>query len=103
MGICDRIHRALAVDLPVSVLLERGTVKALAALVDELRSGTANTTWSSVVLIQPNGSRPPIFCVSGSAAIPSRFAISPICLSRTAVLRLAVPGSGRVGTPLGLR
>lgn len=73
VGICDRIHRALAVDLPVSVLLERGTVKALAALVDELRSGTANTTWSSVVPIQPNGSRPPIFCVSGVGGNPLAF------------------------------
>ena len=71
--ICDGIHRALAVDLPVSVLLDRRTVRALAAFVDELSSGTVETTWSTVVPIQPNGTRPPIFCVSGIGGNPMAF------------------------------
>lgn len=71
--VCDRIHRELAVDLPVSVLLERRTVKALAALVDELHSGAADVSWSSVVPIQPNGTCPPIFCVSGIGGNPLAF------------------------------
>lgn len=71
--ICDRIHRVLAVDLPVSVLLDRRTIKHLAAHIDGLRSGTVRTKWSTVVPIQPHGFRPPIFCVSGIGGNPMAF------------------------------
>jgi thioesterase domain-containing protein len=71
--ICNRIHRALHVDLAVSVLLENRTIADLAAYIDSLKAGSAIDVWSSVVPIQPHGQLPPIFCVSGIGGNPFTF------------------------------
>lgn len=71
--ICDRIHRSLAVDLPVSALLDQRTIRELASYIDGLHSGSESQEWSSVVPVQPNGSRTPIFCVSGIGGNPMTF------------------------------
>lgn len=71
--ICDRIHRTLALDLPVSALLEQRTIRALASYTAERSRGSVSPKWSSVVPIKPNGSRPPMFCVSGIGGNPMTF------------------------------
>jgi len=48
--------------LPLSVLFERATVEHLA---ERLRQAAGTSPWSSLVPIQPEGSRPPFFCVHG--------------------------------------
>jgi thioesterase domain-containing protein/acyl carrier protein len=54
------IENALGAHLPMATIFEAPTVEQLAAILD--REGwTPN--WSSLVAIQPGGSRPPFFCV----------------------------------------
>jgi amino acid adenylation domain-containing protein len=71
--ICNRIHRALHVDLAVSALLENRTIADLAAYIDTLTNGSTTQGWSSVVPIQPHGQLSPIFCVSGIGGNPLTF------------------------------
>lgn len=82
VAICDRIHRQLGVDLPVSALVDRRTVRELASHVEDLRSGVTSQEWSSVVPIQPDGSQPPIFCVSGIGGNPMNFVELAAALGR---------------------
>lgn len=71
--ICDRIHRALAVDLPVAALLDHRTISDLSAHIDGLRAAGGAQQWSSVVPISVGGSDPAIFCVSGIGGNPMTF------------------------------
>lgn len=71
--ICDQIHQIFGVELPVSAVLEKPSVEQLAGFIDGLRSGVVSQIWTSVVPIQPNGSLPPIFCVSGNGGNPMSF------------------------------
>jgi aspartate racemase len=49
-------------SLPLSTLFQAPTVEKLAEI---LRQGGWSPSWSSLVPIQPGGSRPPFFCVHG--------------------------------------
>lgn len=57
------IEKAFNVKLPLATLFEAPTVEELARLV---RQDAAESDWSSLVPIQPLGSRPPFFCVHGA-------------------------------------
>jgi len=64
------IERELGVAVQVSALFEYPTLSALAAHVDQLRSASGPPHWTSVVPIQPHGSRPPLFMVAGAGGNP---------------------------------
>ncbi len=66
-----RIERTFGKNLPLSALFSAPTVAQLSLLVE---SRTAPAPSSPVVPIQPNGSRPPLFCVHGAAAGVSVYA-----------------------------
>ncbi len=57
-----RIEQSLGQRLPLAALLQAPTVEQLAGL---LRQEKWSSSWSSLVEIQPEGSRPPFFCVHG--------------------------------------
>jgi thioesterase domain-containing protein/acyl carrier protein len=71
--ICDRIHQTLMVDLPVSALLDYRSIVELSVYIDGLRKRSVAQPWTSVVPIQPNGTSPAIFCVSGVGGNPLTF------------------------------
>jgi len=58
------IEKTFAKKLPLATLFQTSTISQLAAI---LRNGTL-PSWSSLVAIQPKGSRPPIFCIHGCGA-----------------------------------
>jgi amino acid adenylation domain-containing protein len=58
-----RIEQTFQKRLPISTLLHAPTVEALA---DVLRQESWSPSWSSLVPIQPNGSKPPMFCIHGA-------------------------------------
>ena len=57
-----RIEQELGRRLPLASLLQAPTIKDLAKL---LTQETYSTSWSSLVALQPQGSRPPFFCIHG--------------------------------------
>jgi thioesterase domain-containing protein/non-ribosomal peptide synthetase component F len=57
-----QISREFQKKLPLSVLFEAQTVAQLAKV---LESDGSSSNWSPLVAIQPQGSRPPFFCVHG--------------------------------------
>jgi amino acid adenylation domain-containing protein len=59
-----RIEKTLGNQLPPGPLFQAPTVEALAEL---LRRSDTGSKWTSLVSIQPQGSRPPLFCVHGGA------------------------------------
>lgn len=59
-----RVEKAFGKRLPPGPLFQAPTIEQLAAL---LRGGTPANRWTSLVPIQPRGSRPPLFCVHGGA------------------------------------
>ncbi|AFY87633.1 AMP-binding protein [Chroococcidiopsis thermalis] len=54
------IEKTWSRNLPLATLFERPTVEKLA---DLLRQEESSVVWSSLVPIQPNGSKPPLFCI----------------------------------------
>jgi oxalate---CoA ligase len=56
----ERIEKAFGRRLPLSSLFEAGTIEELAA---RLAEESPDRGWSSLVAIQPAGSRPPFFCL----------------------------------------
>jgi surfactin family lipopeptide synthetase A len=58
-----RIEQTFGKRLPISTLLHAPTVEALANM---LRQEGWSPSWSSLVPIQPNGSKLPIFCIHGA-------------------------------------
>ena len=61
----SRIRKTYGLDLELSILFEARTVRKLAAAIRRRMEPSAVETkrWSSLVPIQPNGSRTPFFCV----------------------------------------
>jgi thioesterase domain-containing protein/acyl carrier protein len=57
-----QIEKTFQIDLPLAALLEAPTIRQLAATISgqKIRSSS-----SSLVVIQPNGTKPPLFCVHG--------------------------------------
>jgi amino acid adenylation domain-containing protein len=64
------IEQELGRKLPITALLQAPTIAGLAAL---LRQQGWKPSWSSLVPIQPLGSRPPFFCVHGIGGTVLRF------------------------------
>ena len=60
----DRIERELGADLPLSPLFAAPTIERLAALIER---GSDGARWSSLVPVQPNGTKTPLFFVHGGA------------------------------------
>lgn len=57
-----RIEKVLGKSIPLATFLQASTIEELAKV---LRSSGWTPRWSSLVAIQPRGSRPPFFCVHG--------------------------------------
>ena len=60
-----QIRRTFGCDLPLSTLFRADTVEKLAV---EL-SASSSEAYPTLIAIQPNGSRPPFFCVHGGAGV----------------------------------
>ncbi len=58
--IMTEIQKQFGKELPLATLVEAPTIAELA---ERLRDKTWSATWSSLVPIQPNGTRPPFYCV----------------------------------------
>jgi amino acid adenylation domain-containing protein len=65
-----RIEQAFRRKLPLAILFEAPTIEQLAAI---LRQDRWTPEWSLIVPIQPQGSRPPFFCVHGLGGSVLRF------------------------------
>jgi acyl-CoA synthetase (AMP-forming)/AMP-acid ligase II/thioesterase domain-containing protein/acyl carrier protein len=71
----SKIEQTFGQKLPLSSLFPLGTVEALAEILSQTQDPTSNkrvwkhqqntskTLWSSLVEIQPKGSKPPLFCI----------------------------------------
>jgi acyl-CoA synthetase (AMP-forming)/AMP-acid ligase II/thioesterase domain-containing protein/NAD(P)-dependent dehydrogenase (short-subunit alcohol dehydrogenase family)/acyl carrier protein len=57
------IDRIFGKNLPLATLFEAPTVEQLARLLSE---GGEAGLWSTVVAVQPHGSKPPLFCIHGA-------------------------------------
>jgi thioesterase domain-containing protein/acyl carrier protein len=60
-----QIHNRFGKNLPLATLFASPTIEQLANV---LRESEAEATWSSLVPIQPHGSKPPLFCVHAAGA-----------------------------------
>ncbi|MEK6335950.1 MAG: amino acid adenylation domain-containing protein [Acidobacteriota bacterium] len=60
-----QIENRFGQSLPLSTLFQAPTIQQLAG---QLRSSRSTGRWSSLVTIQPNGDRPPLFCVHAGGA-----------------------------------
>jgi amino acid adenylation domain-containing protein len=58
------IEHDLGDSLPLGAIFKAPTIERLARLIED---GESSSRWTSLVPIQPQGSRPPIFCVHGGA------------------------------------
>jgi amino acid adenylation domain-containing protein len=58
------IERDLGDSLPLGAIFRAPTIETLARLIE---GGEDSSRWTSLVPIQPQGSKPPIFCVHGGA------------------------------------
>ena len=59
----SQIHHAFDKQLPIATLFQGATIAELA---QRLRHDEAPTTWPTLIPIQPQGSRPPLFCFPGA-------------------------------------
>jgi amino acid adenylation domain-containing protein len=57
-----RVEREMGCALNVATLLDSRTVRQLAAVVDRQREAPA---WKALVMMQPEGEKPPFFCLHG--------------------------------------
>ena len=58
------IEKKFDLKLPLSTLFEAGTISQLA----EMLQTRVKPSWSSLVAIQPHGSKPPLFCIHACGA-----------------------------------
>ncbi|KPA15500.1 amino acid adenylation domain protein [Candidatus Magnetomorum sp. HK-1] len=58
-----KIEQAFNKHLPLATLFKNGTIELLA---NHIRHNQDESSWSSLVLIQPDGSKPPFFCLPGA-------------------------------------
>src|SRR5579884_2251906 len=58
------IEHELGSQLPLGAIFKAPTIEALAGL---LEHGDGGSRWTSLVPIQPHGTKPPIFCIHGGA------------------------------------
>jgi acyl carrier protein len=70
----DRIEKAFGVRLAVTSIFEAATIERMGEI---LRARGYEPQWTSLVPIQPGGSRPPFFCVHGGGALVRSTASSP--------------------------
>jgi amino acid adenylation domain-containing protein len=63
LSIMPQINQQFGRQLPLATLFECATIEQLATI---LRQQTESEHWSSLVALQPKGSKPPFFCVPGS-------------------------------------
>jgi amino acid adenylation domain-containing protein len=70
----NEVYRTFGVRLPLATLFECPTVESFARRLSELGQRAADAAsserWSTLVKIQPRGSLPPFFCVSGVGGNP---------------------------------
>ena len=59
----SKIKVALGVNLPLATLIQAPTIEFLA---NEIKTKVWSKPWSSLVAIQPGGTKPPLFCVHGA-------------------------------------
>jgi thioesterase domain-containing protein len=57
-----QIEKAFQIELPLAVLLEAPTIRQLAAIIS---TPIVHSSGSSLVAVQPSGTKPPLFCVHG--------------------------------------
>jgi thioesterase domain-containing protein/acyl carrier protein len=57
-----QIEKAFQMELPLAVLLEAPTIRQLAGIIS---APTVCSSHSSLVAVQPSGTKPPLFCVHG--------------------------------------
>ncbi|MHC5675049.1 non-ribosomal peptide synthetase [Nostoc sp.] len=71
-----QIEKTFNKNLPLAILFQSGTIEALAKIICQEKDIVRNlalvnslekskSSWSSLVEIQPNGSKPPFFCIHG--------------------------------------
>jgi len=61
VSLISQIRQRLGYDLPLTLLFQHPTIAELAVILR--RGGTAGENTSTIVRLQPRGSRPPFFCV----------------------------------------
>ncbi|MGK7942437.1 MAG: amino acid adenylation domain-containing protein [Crocosphaera sp.] len=62
VGLMAQIQQKLGTQLPLATLFQSPTIEQLATILEEDES---SLPWSSLVPIQPHGSKPPLFCIPG--------------------------------------
>lgn len=64
--LATEISRELGVEIPAAALLEAPTIAELARRVE---SGGEPSRWKSLVVLNPNGSKPPLFCFHADSGL----------------------------------
>ncbi len=62
-----QIKQQFGKDIPIASLYQNPTIEQLATILQE---DSDSSIWSPLVAIQPNGSKPPLFCLPGAAGEP---------------------------------
>jgi amino acid adenylation domain-containing protein len=58
-----QIKQQLETHLPLASLFQGATIEQLAVFIRQQTNNTQTSQWSPLVVIQPNGTKPPLFCV----------------------------------------
>src|SRR5579883_1014783 len=66
----NKIEKKFGVKIPLAILFQAGTIETLTQTIEQQpglisthQNQDSRTFWSSLVAIQPNGSKPPLFCM----------------------------------------
>jgi thioesterase domain-containing protein len=62
----NQIEQKFSKFLPLATLIQAPTIEQLARVLSQ--EGESGSSWSSLVPIQPSGSKPPFFCIHGQGA-----------------------------------